>query len=97
VTIVKTPQNNVLSTITTQSGIPKMAFCDQLTVRRYIAAAADSSRVYVTNCDAGGTDIIRTSNDSFVLDLPGPVSSLPTIPTQSFPPPQRPIFVVPGR
>lgn len=74
-----------------------VAFCNQLVVRRYIVSAADSSRVFVTNCDAGGTDIIRTSDDTFVLNLAAPVSSLPPLPGQEFPPPQRPVFIVPGR
>jgi YVTN family beta-propeller protein len=110
VTVVKTPVNSVLSTITTQRKIildpqtirfkpdaPVVPFCDQLAVRRYVAASADSSKVYLANCDAGGADIVRTSDDSFVLDLQAPVSSLPALPGQDFPPPQRPRFIVPGR
>jgi YVTN family beta-propeller protein len=110
VNVIKTPVNALLTTITTQHKIivdpqtirfkpdvPLIPFCNQLPVRRYIAAAADSSKVYVANCDAGGADIVRTSDDSFVLDLQAPVSSLPALPGQDFPPPQRPRFIVPGR
>jgi len=40
-----------------------------------IAAAADSSRVYVANCDAGNVAIIQTLNDTLLLQMPAPVSS----------------------
>jgi len=40
-----------------------------------IAAAADSSRVYVGNCDAGNVAIIQTSNDTLLLQMPAPVSA----------------------
>lgn len=44
-----------------------------------VAAAADSSRVYVGNCDAANTAIIQTSNDSLVLQLPAPLGQAPTV------------------
>jgi len=88
----------------TKPDVPVVPFCDENSsapaharFRRHIAAAADGSRVFVANCDGGGTDIIRTSDDTFVLSLPAPVSSAPALPGQSFPPPQNPVFVVPGR
>ena len=40
-----------------------------------IAAAADSSSVYVGNCDAGNVAIIQTLTDTLVLQMPAPVSS----------------------
>jgi YVTN family beta-propeller protein len=40
-----------------------------------IAAAADSSRVYVGNCDAGNVAIIQTLNDALVLQMPAPQSA----------------------
>jgi hypothetical protein len=60
-----------------------------------VAAAADSTRVYVGNCDAEGTDIINTSNDALQLQLPAPLSAQAPPPGGS-PPPQNPVFVVAG-
>jgi YVTN family beta-propeller protein len=110
VTAIKTPSNTVMQTLVTQrrilvNSVPvgfksdaKVALlCNSVRFRRHIAAAGDGSRIYVANCDAGGTDIIRTSNDTFALDLTSPVSSLPRQPGQDFPPPQNPVFVLPGR
>ena len=58
-----------------------------------MAAAADSSRVYVGNCDAGNIAIIQTSNDAVLLQMPAPQSA--TI-KNGTPPPQNPVFVVAG-
>jgi large repetitive protein len=58
-----------------------------------IAAASDSSRVYVGNCDAGNVAIIQTLSDTLLLQMPAPLSA-------SFlhgtPLPQNPVFVVAG-
>lgn len=85
----------------TKTDVPVVPFCDENAAvepharfRRHIASSADASKVFVANCDAGGTDIIKTSDDSFVLKLPAPVSSAPPLPNQSFPPPQNPVFVL---
>lgn len=59
------------------------------------AASADSTKVLVGKCDAGSTTVIRTSDDTPVLDLPAP-------PGTSTPPnggnalPQNPVFVMAG-
>jgi YVTN family beta-propeller protein len=108
--VLKAPSNSLQTTITTlhkifvngavtstRPDVPVVPYCDTLQVRRYVASSGDSSKVYVANCDAGGTDIIRTSDNTFVLNLPAPVSSLPPMFGQTFPPPQRPTFVLPGR
>ncbi len=63
--------------------------------RVFVAASADSSRVYVTNCDAGNTTIIRTADDTEVLDVPAPLSDFPTQ-NGANPPPQNPVFVLAG-
>jgi len=57
---------------------PIPAVCDPSTrFRLFVAAAADSSRVYVGNCDAGNTTIIRTSDNTQVLNMPAPLSDFP--------------------
>jgi YVTN family beta-propeller protein len=61
-----------------------------------VAAAADSSRVYVGNCDAGDTAIIQTSNDTLVMQMPAPFSAQPPPMPGGTPPPQNPVFVLAG-
>jgi len=70
------------------------------------AASADSSRVYVGNCDAGSTAIIATvansspgggaSEDSLVLNLPAPYSAQ-SPQNGGTPPPQNPVLVISGQ
>ncbi len=70
------------------------------------AASADSTRVYVGNCDAGSTAIIATvansspgggaSEDSLVLNLPAPYSAR-SPQNGGTPPPQNPVLVISGQ
>jgi DNA-binding beta-propeller fold protein YncE len=60
-----------------------------------IAAAADSTRVYVGNCDASNTDVIQTSNDTLLLNIPAPFGG-PISPPTSTQPLQNPVLVVAG-
>jgi DNA-binding beta-propeller fold protein YncE len=71
--------------------------------RLSIAAAGDSSRVYVANCDAETTAIISavpTSSDPYpantvITNLRSPVSAFPPpASTPGQPPPQPPVFVL---
>lgn len=64
--------------------------------RLFTAASGDSSRVYVSNCDAGGTAIIRTSDDTAVLNIPAPLSALPPSSPGAPPPLQNPVFILAG-
>jgi DNA-binding beta-propeller fold protein YncE len=91
---------------------PELGQCDTARFRLFAAASADSTRVYVSYCDAGTTAIIRTipntdkddpqPADSIVLDMPSPVSAYPPPPPPPppapapQPPPQNPVFVVAG-
>ena len=59
-----------------------------------LAAAADSSRVYVGNCDAGNVAIIQTLNDTLLLQMPAPFSA--SFAANGNPLPQNPVFVVAG-
>lgn len=68
---------------------------------RLIAASSpDSSKVYVSNCDTGGTLTVRTSDDTYVTTLKAPASLLDPVRystgTTSYPPPQSPLFLVVG-
>ena len=59
-----------------------------------MAAAADSSRVYIGNCDAGNVAIIQTLNDTLLLQMPAPFSA--SFASNGNPLPQNPVFVVAG-
>jgi YVTN family beta-propeller protein len=58
-----------------------------------MAAAADSTRVYVGNCDAGNVAIIQTLSDTLLLQMPAPQSATFKNGT---PLPQNPVYVVAG-
>jgi DNA-binding beta-propeller fold protein YncE len=62
--------------------------------RLSIAASADSSRVYVGNCDAGNVAVITTLSDTVVLPIPAPQSAV--LGSNGMPLPQNPVFVVAG-
>ena len=80
-------------TVIPLSAVP--AACGTGRFELFTAASADSSRVYVGNCDAGSTHIIRTSDDTKVLDIPAPLSAV-TPPNGGNPLPQNPVFVLAG-
>jgi len=80
----------------TGCGTPSPAFTQPFVrFRVSVATSADSSRVYVANCDAGSTAIIPTSNDQLMLHLPAPLSDFPA-PNGANPPPQNPVFILAG-
>ena len=59
------------------------------------AASADSTKVIVGKCDAGSTSVIRTSDDTPVLDMPAPLGT--TTPLNGGNAlPQNPVFVLAG-
>ena len=77
--------------------------CSAARFRLFTVAGSDGSRVFVSNCDAGGTKIILTATDSLVGDLsgnplliPAPSSSFPPTNTGEQPPPQNPVFILAG-
>ena len=88
---------------TTSQTIPSPATAS-VRFRVFAAAAFDNTHVYISNCDAGGTNIIQTSNDTLVFDsttqkpliIRAPASSFGP-PNPSAPsPPQNPVFLVTG-
>src|SRR2546430_3037619 len=77
--------------------------CATARFRLFTVAGSDGSRVFVSNCDAGGTKIILTSTDTLVPDLsgnplliPAPSSSFPPTNAGDQPPPQNPVFILAG-
>ena len=95
VTVLKSTDLSVKTTVPLTS-VPVSPDCTEGTLSDLsIAAAADFSRVYVANCDAGNVSIIQTSNDTLALNMPAPLSAQPPGSNGS-PPPQNPVFVVAG-
>jgi len=92
VTVVNGSDGSVRTVIPLNS-VP--AACGSARFELFTAASADSSKVYVGNCDARNTSIIRTSDDTKVLDMAAPLSSI-TPPNGGNPLPQNPVFVLPG-
>lgn len=76
------------------------AACASTRFRVSMAAAADSSKVFLAACDAGGVASINTSSETYVVTLPSPVSAYPPIQTDpnipAQPPRQNPVFLISG-
>jgi DNA-binding beta-propeller fold protein YncE len=105
VTILNASDGSVRKTIALTT-VPAICNLANTRFELFTAASADSSRVYVGNCDAGNTAIIRTTpNDSpgdpqppdtLVLNMPAPVSAAPPPGPGEQPPPQNPVFILAG-
>lgn len=94
VTVINATDNSVRKTFSLGT-VP--AVCDPSPrFRLSLAAAADNSRVYLANCDAGNTSIIATSDDSLELSMSAPLSAFPPPGPGAPPPPQNPVFVLAG-
>jgi YVTN family beta-propeller protein len=91
VTVINASTGSVKTTIPLTT-VPKV--CASNPSELSMAAAADSTRVYVGNCDAGNVAIIQTLNDTLVLQMPAPLSAL--FSSSGTPLPQNPVFVVAG-
>jgi hypothetical protein len=59
------------------------------------AASADSTKVFAGKCDSGSTAVIRTSDDTPVLDMPAPLGAV-TPPNGGNALPQNPVFLLAG-
>jgi hypothetical protein len=64
--------------------------------RFMMAAAGDSSRAYFSSCDGGMVNIIDTTSDTYILNLPAPVGTRSPIPPAQLNPPQNPVFLLAG-
>ena len=120
VTVINASDGSVKTNIPLAT-VPALPQCSLERFDVFVAAAASGNRVYVSNCDQGQTAAIRTaaetlSNgtlpaDTFVLDIPAPVSAYPPPvpvnglcpPTQQpanngvcQPPKQNPVFILSG-
>jgi YVTN family beta-propeller protein len=102
--------------MTNQFAVPPVASCTTVApyspattrFRMFTAAAADSTRVYVSMCDAGAVAVVNTTDsntnntgdnlppDTLVTDLLAAYSAGASQ-SDGFPPPQNPIFLFPGQ
>src|ERR1039458_740433 len=61
--------------------------------RLTMAAGGDSSRAYLASCDGGNVNVIDTSSDTYILNLPAPIGSRSG---GQFNLPQNPVFLMAG-
>jgi YVTN family beta-propeller protein len=62
----------------------------------FAAASSDGNKAYISSCDAGVTHVLKTVNDSPITDIASPVSSFKPPTNTSAPPPQEPVYILPG-
>jgi DNA-binding beta-propeller fold protein YncE len=98
VTVIDAVSNTIKSSIAIPGFPAYDAFCSAQSSRppRFritMAAGGDSTRAYLASCDGGMVNIIDTSNDTYILNLPAPVSSRAGNPLN---PPQNPVFLFAG-
>ncbi len=101
VTVIDTSGNTIKTTV----GIPgfpeaiavdpQVKICTTTRFPFNMAAAGDSSRVYLASCDGGNVNFIDTANDTYLQRLPAPVSDRPPV-NGNQPPPQNPVFMIAG-
>jgi DNA-binding beta-propeller fold protein YncE len=102
VTVIDAVSNTVKSSIAVPGFTAYDAFCSPSQSPRaprfriMMAAGGDSSRAYLSSCDGGNVNIIDTSNDTYIENLPAPIGSRPPIPPDQQNPPQNPVFLIAG-
>jgi hypothetical protein len=97
VTVINATSNTIKTPQITIPGVPGYEpFCATTRFRFMMAAAGDSSRAYLSSCDGGNVNIIDTSNDTYIENLPAPIGSRPPIPPSPTNPPQNPVFLFAG-
>ncbi len=74
-----------------------VSYCTSVRFRFMVGASADSGRIYVSSCDAGGTYIFRTSDNAGVYMLPSPNQPPILQAGQPVYPRQNPVFLIAGR
>ena len=93
VTVVNVANNTLKSPIAVP-GFPAFdALCSTTRFRVTMAAGGDSSRAYLASCDGGMVNIIDTTSDTYVLNLPAPIGVRPGG-QQNLP--QNPVFLFAG-
>jgi hypothetical protein len=75
---------------------PFNTFCANTPFRFMMAAGGDSTRAYLSSCDGGNVNIIDTSSDTYIANLPAPISSRSPVQGNPLNPPQNPVFLMAG-
>ena len=95
--------SNILETYIAIPGFPAYdAFCSPAQYaqaprfRIMMAAGGDSTRAYLSSCDGGNVSIIDTSSESYIVNMPAPVSSRTPALGSTLNPPQNPVFLLAG-
>src|ERR1700686_92531 len=92
-TVIDVASNTIKSKFAVP-GFPAFdAFCSTTRFRVTMAAGGDSSRAYLASCDGGMVNIIDTTSDTYVLNLPAPIGVRPGG-QQNLP--QNPVFLFAG-
>lgn len=103
VTVINTA-GNTFKTATAVPGFPDatdsgspffVPVCATTRFRFLMAAAGDSSRIYLSSCDGGNVNFIDTADDIYFQNLKAPGSARPPI-NGNQPPPQNPVFLIAG-
>ena len=93
VTVVDVASNTIKSKFAVPGFPAYDAFCSTTRFRVTMAAGGDSSRVYLASCDGGMVNIIDTTSDTYILNLPAPLGVRPGG-QQNLP--QNPVFLLAG-
>ncbi|MGA8541750.1 MAG: YncE family protein [Terriglobales bacterium] len=98
VTVIDAMSNTIKTSIAIPGFAAYDAFCSPQSSRppRFritMAAGGDSTRAYLASCDGGMVNIIDTSDDAYLLNLPAPLSTRSGTPLN---PPQNPVFLFAG-
>jgi hypothetical protein len=105
VTVVNTVSNTTTTTIgipgfpdSTNPGNPQYfaPVCGSTRFRFMMAAGGDSSRAYLSVCDGGNVNVIKTSTNTYLLNQPSPAGARSPIPPNTQNPPQNPVFLLAG-
>jgi DNA-binding beta-propeller fold protein YncE len=104
VSVVDVNSNTIASTIgipgfpdaTVAGSLYSVPVCATTRFRFMMAAGGDSTRAYLSSCDGGGVNIIDTSNDTYVENLPAPIGVRTPIQPSLLNPPQNPMFLIAG-
>ena len=104
ITVVWATSNTVKTTVgmppfpdaTVQGSQYYVEACANARFRFMMAAAGDSTRAYLSSCDGGNVNIVDTTSDDYIENLPGPTSARAPIPPSSQNPPQNPVFLIAG-
>jgi len=96
VTVIDAVSKSVKSSIAIPGVSANNDVCTTTRFRFMMAAGGDSTRAYLSTCDGGNVNIINTSNDAYIENLPAPVGARAPIPPSLLNPPQNPVFLIAG-